>query len=228
MSLVALYENSATIGGTEYSLPANSTSLASITTDGCYQIYIDFSAITAVADEFEVIVYERIRSSEGQRAIYGPVSIQRPEVLIIPSLLLINGWDVTVRKISGTDRSIAWSIRQIAGNTITAPYEASATIGSSEYSMPNGSTSLTPITVDGIYQLFMVISACTYADEFEVKIYEKVTSGGTQRTLEQRFSFNSDNTIVLPAKIFVHGWDMTVKKIAGTDRSVSYSIRKIA
>jgi hypothetical protein len=34
--------------------------------------------------------------------------------------------------------------------------------------------------------------------------------------------------LVIPSLILMHGWDFTVDKIAGTDRSISGSIRKVA
>jgi hypothetical protein len=113
MGITAAYEDSATIGGTEYSLPNDGTTLTPITVDGCYQWWIDFNGLTAVADEYEVRVYEKVTSGGTQRVIYGPISINKPEVLVIPSLLLLHGWDVTVKKIAGTDRTIGWSGRQV-------------------------------------------------------------------------------------------------------------------
>jgi hypothetical protein len=112
VALTAAFENSATISTAEYSLPNNSTTLTPITDDGVYQALVDFNAITAVADEFEVKVYEKVNAGGTQHVIYGPVSITKPEVLVIPSLALLHGWDVTVKRTAGTDRSIVWSIRK--------------------------------------------------------------------------------------------------------------------
>lgn len=35
-------------------------------------------------------------------------------------------------------------------------------------------------------------------------------------------------TIVLPSMIFMHGWDVTMKRLAGIDRSIGWSIRQVA
>lgn len=115
MAITALFEDAGTtISGTEYSLPNDSTTLTARTEDGVFQAFIDFNAITATADEFEVKVYEKVNSGGTQRVIYGPISVNKPECVVIPSLILMHGWDITVKKITGTDRSIVWSIRQVA------------------------------------------------------------------------------------------------------------------
>jgi hypothetical protein len=55
-----------------------------------------------------------------------------------------------------------------------------------------------------------------------------VISGGTQRTiLQSNLVGPQSGPYFAPTFIFVHGWDVTVKKIAGTDRSISWSIRAI-
>lgn len=113
MALSAAYEDSATISTSEYSLPGDAAGVTAQTADGVYQAFIDFNAITAVADEFEVRIYEKVTSGGTQRVVWGPVSINKPEVLVTPALMLLHGWDITVDKIAGTDRSIGWSIRQV-------------------------------------------------------------------------------------------------------------------
>lgn len=111
------------------------------------------------------------------------------------------------------------------------PYEDSASISTNEYSLPADTTSGVPTaqTTDGIYQIFIYISGLTTGDTFEIKIYEKVVSGGTQRLIDSfRRSDLQSPAIVIPALILLHGWDITIKKISGTDRTVEWSIRQIA
>jgi hypothetical protein len=113
---------------------------------------------------------------------------------------------------------------------ISAAYENSATISTTEYSLPNNSTTLTPITADGIYQTFLDLSALTITETYELKIYEKVESAGTQRLVDKRSFVGALGVphVVLPSMIFLHGWDVTLKKIAGTDRAIGWSIRQVA
>jgi hypothetical protein len=112
---------------------------------------------------------------------------------------------------------------------ITAAYENSATIGATAYSLPNNSTTLTPITVDGVYQVFIDFGAMTVTEQYEITVLEKVTAGGAQREI---FSAVVTGTTapswVSPSLILLHGWDVQVKKLAGTDRSIGWSIRQVA
>ena len=114
--------------------------------------------------------------------------------------------------------------------SIVAAYENSATISTTEYSLPNNSTSLTPITADGVYQLFLDLSALTATEEYLLKIYEKVQSAGTQRVVDQVTFIGTQypaHYVYPVALVLLHGWDMTMDKIAGTDRAIAWSIRAI-
>jgi hypothetical protein len=113
---------------------------------------------------------------------------------------------------------------------INALYESSATISTTEYSLPNASTTLTPKTDDGVFQLFLDVSALLAADQYELKIYEKVQAAGSQRLVDT-WIFDGPQARphwVSPSLIFMHGWDITLKKISGTDRAIAWSIRQVA
>lgn len=112
---------------------------------------------------------------------------------------------------------------------ISEAYTATATISTTEYSLPNNSTTLASITDDGVYQVFIDLANLAVGDEYEIKIKEKVTSGGTQRTVYTAYQDGAvGEPFVTPSLVLLHGWDVTMKKIAGTDRSISWSIRKVA
>jgi hypothetical protein len=115
---------------------------------------------------------------------------------------------------------------------LSEAYTGSYTVTTEEYSLPNAGaySSANGITTDGIYQVFLDLSAIAAGDEFELKVYEKATSGGTQRLCYiKTFAGTCAMPInVTPSLILLHGWDVTLKKIAGTDRSLSWSIRKAA
>jgi len=115
MAISEAYTSSATISTTEYSLPNNSTTLAAITTDGVYQVFLDLAALTTT-EEYLIQVKEKVTSGGTQRVVYSAtvVGLQSAPAWVSPSLILMNGWDVTVKKVAGTDRSIGWSIRQVA------------------------------------------------------------------------------------------------------------------
>lgn len=115
MAITQLYSNTATISSTEYSLPGNSTTLSNIATSGVYQVFIDVDAVTS-GDMYSIKVYEKCVSGGTKREIYNATidGEQGSTLWVSPSLILMHGWDVTITKISGTDRSFTWSIRQVA------------------------------------------------------------------------------------------------------------------
>lgn len=85
-------------------------------------------------------------------------------------------------------------------------------------------------TADGVYQVFLDLNALAAGDTFEFKVYEKVLGASTQRLVYwARFSGVQGSPVwVSPSLLLMHGWDATLKKIAGTDRSIDWSIRKVA
>jgi hypothetical protein len=108
----ALYENSASISSTEYSLTNNSTTLTAKTEDGPLQVWLDLNAV-ALGDSYLLRVYEKVQSGGTQRLvdswILGP---QAKPVWVSPALIMMHGWEVSLQKLAGTDRTIPWSIRQ--------------------------------------------------------------------------------------------------------------------
>ena len=98
----------------EHSLVDGTTGTGTETTDGIYQLFIDFSNLTA-GDEYRVRIYEQVRITDPQRLVYQSnlVGPQSPPIWVCPTLILLNGWDMTLTKIAGVDRTITWSIRRV-------------------------------------------------------------------------------------------------------------------
>lgn len=115
---------------------------------------------------------------------------------------------------------------------ISEPYELDGvTVGSTELSIVSGTTTLpTPVTDDGVYQLWVDAGNMAKGDEFRIKLYEKVEgTGGTKKVFFQASLLGVQSEIfVTPSFILINGWDMTITKIAGTDRAFDASIRKVA
>lgn len=110
----AIAGTKASLSTTEWSLVNNSSTIAARTTPGVFQVFIDFNAL-AVGDVFRFRAYEKCLSTGTQRVVYetpivGPLSAP---VFVSPSLMLLNGYDFSIVKISGTDRTIDWSIRTV-------------------------------------------------------------------------------------------------------------------
>lgn len=104
------------------------------------------------------------------------------------------------------------------------------TVGATELSIVSGTTSLQTVTDDGVYQLWIDAGNMAKSDEFRVKVYEKVeATGGTKKVVMQHTLLGVQAQVfVTPTLILMHGWDMTIQKIAGTDRAFDASIRKVA
>lgn len=105
----------------------------------------------------------------------------------------------------------------------------SATISTAEYSLVTPGTTLATDTTDGVFQVFVDLSAMTATETYDLKIYEKVTSGGSKQVVyEARFQGSQGGPFVSPSLILINGWDVTMYKYAGTDRSIAWSIRQVA
>ena len=114
MAISEAYANTATISTTEYSLINNSTSLATDANDGIYQIFIDTSAMIS-GDEYLIKVKEKILSAGSQLVIYEASLVGKQTLpFVTPTLIFMHGWDATMTQITGTARSISWSIRKVA------------------------------------------------------------------------------------------------------------------
>ena len=113
---------------------------------------------------------------------------------------------------------------------ISEPYSDTGTsISTTEWSLTNDSSSVATQTDDGIYQAYINIASIAAGDEFLLKVYEKVYGAGSQVVVYTALiSGAQPGPFVTPTLILLHGWDFTLDKLAGTDRTVSWSIRKVA
>ena len=103
------------VSTTELSIINGTSTIATSTTAGCYQCYLDLSVLDA-GDRFEFRVYEKVRSASTQRVVM-LATFQHAQGTdganwVSPPLLLLNGWDMTLKRVAGTDRTIEASIRK--------------------------------------------------------------------------------------------------------------------
>jgi hypothetical protein len=113
MAITVAYTGTATISTTEYSLVTNSTTLASSTDVGVYQIFIETDNMVA-GDEYNIFIKEKVIAGGTQLNIYSATLDGRQgSPFITPTLVLMLGWDVTMDLVTGTARSISWSIRKV-------------------------------------------------------------------------------------------------------------------
>lgn len=98
--------------GTEHVLNPTSPE----TTDGVYQLVVDLTNLAA-GDRVEFAVREKVLSGASQQArvvigaFSGPVT---DKLYVSDSLILLHGWDLTLKQTAGTGRSFDWSIRKVS------------------------------------------------------------------------------------------------------------------
>lgn len=112
---VEAFTGTESVTTTEHSMTTDTAGPDADTTSGIFQAFIDFNAV-ATGDEFEVKVYEKVRTGDTQRAIYSArvAGAQSTPVWVSPTLVLGIGWDMTLKKIAGTDRTINWRISRVS------------------------------------------------------------------------------------------------------------------
>lgn len=108
-------------------------------------------------------------------------------------------------------------------------FSGNQTVGTSEWSMTTDAAGPAAETSDGVFQAFIDLNAIGAADIFQFKVYEKALSSSTQRVVYSATFANAQGhpNWASPSLMLMHGWDMTLKKLAGTDRSIDWSIRKV-
>lgn len=108
-------------------------------------------------------------------------------------------------------------------------------VDTTEWSIGDASTNgeaystATPRTEDGVYQIFLDVSDMIAGDQLQIRVYEKVRSGDTQRIIYQSVltGAQSEPIWVSPSLVLLHGWDATLDALAGTI-TVLWSIRQVS
>lgn len=117
---------------------------------------------------------------------------------------------------------------------ISEAFAGSASIGTTEYDLPSASTTKSSQTTDGIYQVFLDLSALTATEEYILRTYEKVRSTGTQRVVDsvEILGVQAEPVYVTPALLLLHGWTVTLQRVntggSSADRTIEWSIRQVA
>lgn len=104
--------DSATIGTTEYFLASDSTTATYQTADCILQAQIDLTAMAA-GDQYEIKVYEKVDGTNVKAIYRSTLTGAQTDAFVAPSFLVGNGWEVSVKKLAGTDRSIKWSLNRV-------------------------------------------------------------------------------------------------------------------
>ena len=110
----------------------------------------------------------------------------------------------------------------------TELYNGTEAVGTTEWSMVNDSSTIAADTTDGVFQVFLDLSDMIAGDQLQIRIYEKVRSGSTQRIVYESIlsGAQSQPIWVSPSLVLMHGWDATLDALAGTI-TVDWSIRQV-
>jgi hypothetical protein len=114
MAITEVYTlNNVSVGGTELSIVSGTTSLQTITDDGHYSLLIDDNGNMTETDAFKIRLYEKVLAGSTKKVFaWWSIAGAQSEAFITPSFPLIHGWDMTIQKISGSDRAFYASIRK--------------------------------------------------------------------------------------------------------------------
>lgn len=222
------------ISTSEISILSGTTTLQTNTTKGVYQLWLDpVGAALAKGDAFRVRIYDKVEETGGTKRVIwsADISHAQAEPWVFPPMPLGFGWDMTLQKIAGTDRSWDASIRALGTWTQHAELDA-VSVGATELSIISGTTGLSTDTTKGYFWVLVdpIAAALAKADQFALRLYEKVeATGGTKRRFyETRMHNVQIGNLITPGFMLGNGWDATLQKIAGTDRNWDASIRKAA
>jgi len=114
---------------------------------------------------------------------------------------------------------------------ISEPFQNSASISNTEFFLAaNSTTQGAGQSDDGVYQLVLDLVNMVDGDEFRVRVYDAISSGGTVRIgMEWTLAHaQSEPLWFTPSLILLHKWDFSLFRLAGSDRTILWSIRKVA
>ena len=101
----------------------------------------------------------------------------------------------------------------------------SVTVGTTELSLVSGTTTLQSVDGFAHRDLRLVGAGLTASDLFHVRIYGAPTNAHAQIQWSEVIPVQGpDGKLVLPFIRAAYKFDMTIKKVSGTDRAFSWSI----
>lgn len=105
--------DSATIGAAEYFLASDSAVATYQSTACILQAMLDLANLAA-GDQYEFKLYEKVDGANA-RVVYQAVvtGVQSPPIFPMPAFIVGAGWEVSAKKLAGTDRVIGWSLNKV-------------------------------------------------------------------------------------------------------------------
>lgn len=216
------------ITNSEYSVVNGSTTPATSTTSGIYQFIVDPAVAMVKGDEFTARIMEKVELTGGtqRQACQRKLCNAIDRAVEFPPLMLMHGHDQRIVRNSANSRNFDLSVRRL-GNCAELYEQDGLSVSGTELSLTGGTSSLQSITTAGVFQLWLDLNAMAKGDEFRARCYEKVdTSAGTKRVLWEATFYDVQSEIFFSEFTTLYaGWEMTIIKLAGTDRAIDASIR---
>jgi hypothetical protein len=103
----------------------------------------------------------------------------------------------------------------------------SASISTTEYWLASASTAKTDQTDDCMLTAWVDFANMLAGDQYKVRLVEKINAGTQWTVFEAIVTGAQASPWVMPAFIVGDGWEIGVIKLAGTDRTVAWSLRKV-
>jgi hypothetical protein len=100
-------------------------------------------------------------------------------------------------------------------------------VSTTELSCTGGTSTIQDRTDAGVVALMLDCSNIAAGDEFEVKFYERTQASGDTRREVWRSSLTTSTGPAFMTPLFpvIHGWDFTIIRIAGSNRTFDISVR---
>lgn len=112
--------------------------------------------------------------------------------------------------------------------TLGEAYTFSTSVSTTELSITGGTSTIQTRTTAGFYELWISKANFAKGDRFIVRLYEKVTSGGAQESkVLGSIAGVQAEPIIFPGIHLRHGWDFTIIRTTGADRTVTASVRAV-
>ena len=113
MAITEVFSGTEAVSTTEWSLLNDSSTIATQTTDGIIQVFLDVSDMVA-GDQLQIRFYEKARSGDTQRLAkeWILVGAQAEGLWVSESFIFLHGWDFTLDALAGTI-TVLWSIRSV-------------------------------------------------------------------------------------------------------------------
>lgn len=114
---------------------------------------------------------------------------------------------------------------------ISESFQSSVSVSTTEYFMAAASTTQgNGQSTDVAVQLFLDLANLVNGDEFRVRAWDAISSGGTARVIMEWTIAHaqSEPLWATPTLLLLHKWDFSIIRVAGADRTISWSIRTVA